>query len=270
MHRWENRLIAALVLAAMLATGCGTATTPDTRTIQTQVAASIFATQTADVPTPTLTPSPTNTPYPTQTPVPSATPTSVPTNTPTVIPTATPLPMTTPLPTFTPAPTNTPKPTDTPRPTNTPQPTERPVYVPGIEPVDVTGNVEKRFGMNCGAAQSQEWKGVTYYSWDCFKFVGTVQSRVWVETRRLYTIDTIDASMMGSNANTAIALLQFVASIPFIDYPADQQKAMTWVATTVPLLTGKGDERQTTVRGVDLHLLGLPTAPRLIIGRYEK
>jgi hypothetical protein len=175
------------------------------------------------------------------------------------------------MPTNTPLPTNTPRPTDTPRPTSTPKPTERPAYVPGTEPVDVTGNVEKRFGMNCGAAQSQEWKGVTYYSWDCFKSVGTVQSRVWVETRRLFTVDTIDASMMGSSANTAIALLQFVASIPFIDYPTDQQKAMTWVATVVPLLSGRpGDMRLTTVRGVDLRLLGSPTAPRLIIGRYEE
>ena len=67
MHRSNLRVISALVLAGLLAAGCATTTTPDTRTIQTQVAASIFATQTAAVLTPTYTPYPTHTPYPTLT-----------------------------------------------------------------------------------------------------------------------------------------------------------------------------------------------------------
>jgi hypothetical protein len=76
--------------------------------------------------------------------------------------------------------------------------------------------------------------------------------------------------MRGSSANTIIAFLQFVVSIPFIDYPEDQKKAMSWVAANVPLLVGgAGGQKQTTVRGIDLHLLGLPTFPRLIIGYYE-
>jgi hypothetical protein len=134
--------------------------------------------------------------------------------------------------------------------------------------VDVTGYVERQSGLKCEAAKSQLWMSVAYFNWDRLKSVGSVQSRVWMETQRLYTIDTVDASMIGRSVNTAIALLQFVASIPFIDYPDDEQNAMSWVATTVPLLIGKGGARQTTVRGVELHLFGLPTAPRLIIGRY--
>jgi hypothetical protein len=96
MCRLENRAIPALFLVALLAVGCGAAATPDTRSIQTQVAASVFATQTADVPSPTMTPDPTNTPRSTLTAIPSATPTAVPTSTPTVVPTDTPRPTATP------------------------------------------------------------------------------------------------------------------------------------------------------------------------------
>ena len=66
----------------------------------TEVAANIFATQTAEAPTPTFTPTstptptftPTQTPTPTKTPTPTFTPTSTPTPTFTPTPTATPLP----------------------------------------------------------------------------------------------------------------------------------------------------------------------------------
>jgi formylglycine-generating enzyme required for sulfatase activity len=66
MHSLDRRVIAALVLVALLSAGCRITLTPDltpdTRTIQTQVAASIFATQTAAVLTPPRAPYPTNTP----------------------------------------------------------------------------------------------------------------------------------------------------------------------------------------------------------------
>jgi hypothetical protein len=156
-----------------------------------------------------------------------------------------------------------------PRPTNTPKPTERPAYVPGIEPADVTVNVEKRFAMDCGGVQEQVFRGETYYSWYCWKTAGNAMSKVWVETQRLYTVDTIDASMLGASSNTAIAFLRFVASIPFIDKQADQQRAMSWVESTVPLLAGQGSSKTTTIGGVPMYLSGLPTAPRLIIGRNE-
>jgi hypothetical protein len=85
MHRSENRLIAALVFAALLAAGCGSAATP--------------ALAPTLAPLPTYTPYPTNTPYPTVTRLPPATPTVSPAPpTPTVVPSATPLPTSTPTP----------------------------------------------------------------------------------------------------------------------------------------------------------------------------
>jgi hypothetical protein len=123
MLRLQNSVIPALVLLTLLATGCGAAAPPDSRPIQTQVAASVFATQTAAVPTPTLTPDPTNTPPPTMTPVPSATPTAVPTNTPTSVPTNTPTSVPTATPTVTPVP-----PTLRPQPTATPPPSVKVEY----------------------------------------------------------------------------------------------------------------------------------------------
>jgi hypothetical protein len=121
MHRLDSRFIPGLALVALLAAGCGTAATPDTRTIQTQVAASIFATQTADVPTPTLTLYPTNTPQPTYTPYPTLTP--YPTVAP---PMAIPTPPATLAPTIVVTVTLVPVPTATLRPTSIPVPTAMP------------------------------------------------------------------------------------------------------------------------------------------------
>ena len=47
MRSLENPVIPALVLATLLVAGCGTAARSDIGTTQTQVAASIFATQAA-------------------------------------------------------------------------------------------------------------------------------------------------------------------------------------------------------------------------------
>jgi basic membrane protein A len=87
-----------LVVTALLLSACGTSQ-EDLDATATQIAAEIFATQTAQAPT--------------------ATPTFTPTPTPTDTPTLTP----TPTPTDTPSPTPTPTPTPTPPPTDTPTPT---------------------------------------------------------------------------------------------------------------------------------------------------
>ncbi len=95
--------IIVLFLTGVLLSACGPSEAESKATV-TQVAAAVFATQTAQAPTgtPTFTPSPT--------------PTETPTNTPTVPPTVT----NTPTPTNTLTPTNTPAPTATPTPTKVP------------------------------------------------------------------------------------------------------------------------------------------------------
>lgn len=107
----------------------------------TEIAAAIFATQTAEAPTvtptgtptstPTSTPTPTNTATATPTPTHTATATETPTSTPTHTATPTPTNTATPEPTATATPTETPKP----RPTATPTPTITPTPTATLEPV---------------------------------------------------------------------------------------------------------------------------------------
>lgn len=106
----------------------------------TQVAADVFATQTAEAPptaTYTTAPTPTNTAMPTATATHTATPTNTPTHTPTATATSTATPTHTPTstatPTHTPTPTSeataTPPPPPTATPTNTPEPTPTPEMI---------------------------------------------------------------------------------------------------------------------------------------------
>jgi len=87
-------ILVVLLFFVLALSACGGSTASDARAVETQVAAKIFATQTASVPTETPTPRPTVTPEATATPEP------------TLIP----------RPTITPEPTETPQPTDTPAP----------------------------------------------------------------------------------------------------------------------------------------------------------
>jgi hypothetical protein len=102
-----------LVLLVLLIVSCSPSATPtptpDLQATETKIAANIFATQTASMPTATNTPTNTTTPTVTDTPTNTATPTI----------------------------TQTPRPTDTPRPTNTPTPA--PTLVTQDNPVTVDG-----------------------------------------------------------------------------------------------------------------------------------
>lgn len=121
----------------------------------TEIAAAIFATQTAEAPTVTPTGTSTSTPTSTPTPTHTATSTSTPTPTHTATPTST--PTSTPTNTATPTPTNTatPEPTATPKPTETPtrRPTATPTVtltpVPTLEPVALyyRSNPNERLGI---------------------------------------------------------------------------------------------------------------------------
>jgi hypothetical protein len=95
----KTYLLLAILILLVVACAPTATPTPDAKATETQIAANIFATQTASAPTATNTP--TDTPLPTDTP----TLTSSPTDTPTSAPTNTPLPTDTPRPTFTPKPT---------------------------------------------------------------------------------------------------------------------------------------------------------------------
>lgn len=82
-------IVLLIALLALALTACGPSQQQQSA-VETNVAASIFATQTASIPTatatssptPTVTPTPTNTPTPSATPRPSKTPTITPTSTP--------------------------------------------------------------------------------------------------------------------------------------------------------------------------------------------
>lgn len=104
--RWILIFLATLLAATLACAALGGDEPADVDATSTEIAAGIFATQTAEATPATDTPAPTSTSPPTDTPAPTDTP--VPTDTPTD----------TPLPTDTPEPT----PTDTPEPTNTPMP----------------------------------------------------------------------------------------------------------------------------------------------------
>jgi hypothetical protein len=119
--------------------------TPDTRPVETLVAARIYATLTAVVPTHTNTPEATATLPATSTPTRTLTPTSPPTFTPS--PTATSTPTDTPIPTATGTPTwtITPRPTQTSTPTQTPLPTSTPTRKPTPVLQDRPAPLQKRW-----------------------------------------------------------------------------------------------------------------------------
>lgn len=113
-------VVLACLLAGAVLAACGPSQA-ELDAQATEIAASIFGTQTAEAPTSTFTPTPTPTFTPTSTPTDTPTPTFTPTPAPTSTPTPTPVP-----PTDTPSPV---PPTDTPTPvppTDTPVPTATP------------------------------------------------------------------------------------------------------------------------------------------------
>ena len=106
-------LLTGLLLVGLLALAC-TPASVDKDALETQVAATIYTGETAQVLAVTDTPPPTAPPKPTATDTPTCTP--VPTDTPTATPTPTSTPTRTPKPTRTPTPTPTPTGTPTPTP----------------------------------------------------------------------------------------------------------------------------------------------------------
>ena len=115
-----NCLLAGIVLAACVPSQA------ELDAQATEIAAGLFATQTAEAPTDTPTPIPTDTPTSTPTHTPTATPTLTPTPTSTFTPTSTPTNTPTPTPTSTPTLT----PTFTSTPTSVPAPTAKPSPAP--------------------------------------------------------------------------------------------------------------------------------------------
>ena len=158
----RSPFVSVLLLIGIILSACGPSQANlDVRA--TQVAASIFATQTAQAPTVT----PTFTPSPTPTATATATPTSTPTNTPTPTPTPTQA-----LPTATASPT--PKPTlppASPAPTKPPTavaPT-RPPAAPGVDVVAERGKetcINKYVSVSYPWEAEQEPQGRKMYYWD--------------------------------------------------------------------------------------------------------
>jgi len=176
----RSPFVSVLLLIGIILSACGPSQANlDVRA--TQVAASIFATQTAQAPTVT----PTFTPSPTPTATATATPTSTPTNTPTPTPTptqalptatASPTPKPT-LPPASPAPTKPPTAIAPTRPPASPAPTKpptavaptRPPAAPGVDVVAERGKetcINKYVSVSYPWEAEQEPQGRKMFYWD--------------------------------------------------------------------------------------------------------
>lgn len=163
-------------------------------------------------------------------------------------------PTNTPSPTETPAPTNTPTATSTPTPTKTPRPQtiNTPEIVPGIpglSPQDVTLNL-KQIGFECSGVDESEG----HFVWECKKQSATYGLYVEVWSRKLTTVDTIDAMALPQgvrNTELEIEFLGFVATMP---YDASQPEiARNWVAEN--LAKSSSGQVTTNIGGVEYRLL---------------
>lgn len=134
--------------------------------------------------------------------------------------------------------------------------------LPGLQPADVTVNLEQR-GFNCGTVE----KGDLYYIRTCDKKSSTYSAHVEIYGRELFTVDFIDSTVLQSSNpddSIAAAFLGFMATMPYKNsLPAD---ARSWVETEITTLKGNGDRKETIFSGVSYSLFGDPPARSLEMG----
>lgn len=200
---------------------------------------------TTGTPSPTMTASanrasPSRTPPYTATPSPSFTPTSIPTSTSTRI-----------------------TPTTQPTQTHTVAPTQYIAGLLGLNPADITINLEDR-GFECTNAQTITGG----YVWTCEEDMISYLMRVDIYSfSTIVSVDYIDAGIgffEEPNNDLAISFLGFIATAPYDN--AEPIAAREWVETTLPTITSPGDIREAEFGGVKFQLFGPPTSRYLEFG----
>lgn len=177
---------------------------------------------------------------------------------PSLIPTATSKPTEKPSPTYTQVPA-----TSTPRRTNTPIATEELTGLPGLNPADLTINLEDN-GLECTNAQSISGG----YIWTCERDTISFLMRVDIYSfSTILSVDYVDAGIIfftDPDNDLAASFLGFVATAPYDN--ADPSAARNWVETTLPTITEVGDIREAEFGGVEFLLFGDPSARFLEYG----
>ncbi len=163
-------------------------------------------------------------------------------------------------------PTSTPEPpTAIPSATETihvPTPTEKiSALLPGLNPADVTVNLEER-GFTCSSVEQSQ----LYYTRICDKDTADYSLHVEIYGRELFSVDFIDStiSQYTPDYELAASFLGFMATMPYDG--ALQEESRIWVEATAPTIKGQGDMEEKVFADVTYRLKGIPTFMTLEMG----
>jgi hypothetical protein len=145
--------------------------------------------------------------------------------------------------------------------------TAAPAAIPGLNPADVTVNLEER-GFTCSGPEL----GELYYHRVCEgDETSLVHMVVEIYGRELFTVDYISATVFQfvdqPSDELSGTFLGYLATLPYDG--ATPEEARAWVEETLPTVQGDGGTQSTTFGGVPYELLGPPTARILTMGRLE-
>lgn len=160
-------------------------------------------------------------------------------------------------------PTETIFPTTAPSNTPAPTPTEKvSALLPGLQPADVTVNLEQR-GFTCSSAEQAQ----LYYTRICDKDTVDYSLHVEIYGRELFSVDFIDSTISQNNTpdnELAASFLGFMATMP--SDGALQEESRIWVEATLSTIKKQGDMAEKVFAGVTYRLKGIPTFITLEMG----
>ena len=152
--------------------------------------------------------------------------------------------------------------THTPIPQNTSTPQSLPAAIPGLQPADVTVNLEER-DFTCSEVE----QGQIYYTRTCKREEENIVSMIVViYGSELFTVDLIETTVfqfVNPLTEMAAPLLGFMATMPYTN--AVPEDARAWVETELKIYKDLTDVTN-DFAGVPYHLYGPLTAITLEMG----